>query len=291
VSGGRPPVTPEARAARRRARRRRVRRRRILALGIVAGAAALAVGLAWSAGGETRSANPRSTSRVPAVKCKPAESRPRTVPPPWITKHRATVLVDSVLLGGVPALRGNFQGWTIDVVGRPAIMLYAMSDELAQSGRRIAPLVIAGVGHNSLWEKHRLNYRRWAERFDGEAIELLRTLKRQGAKQIVWVTLREARRAVIPSSALWQYDKYSWYFQYVNERLRRLDRRRADVVLADWAAVSDRGDITYDAFHLNPVGAALMARTIRSAVQAEARSQTRVNEPPKRCRRPAGGRS
>lgn len=180
-----------------------------------------------------------------------------------------------MLLGGIPAVRGNFRGWSIDVRGHEAIMLPAMEQDLRRSGQAVAPLVIVGVGHNSLWEKDRRNYLIWSERFDREATRLLGTLKRLGAREVIWVTLREARRAVIPSSALWQYDKYSWYFPYVNERLRLLDRKRTDLALANWEAVSNRPGITYDAFHLNPVGAALMARTIRAEVEAEGRGESR----------------
>ena len=93
------------------------------------------------------------------------------------------------------------------------------------------------------------------------------------------MTLRDARRSVIPPDALAQHDRYAWYFPYVNERLRRLDRR-ADLVLAPWDRVSDRRGLTYDAFHLNPEGAALMARTIQQAIQAEGRRQTKVVPPP-----------
>jgi hypothetical protein len=133
-----------------------------------------------------------------------------------------------------------------------------------------------GVGYNSLWERERRNYRNWAREFDRNAARLMRTLRRQGAEQIVWVTLREARGGVIPSSSLWQYDKYSWYFPYVNERLRLIDERRRDVVLADWAKVSNRGDLTYDAIHLDPDGQALMARTIRKSFGREAARQVAV---------------
>ena len=66
---------------------------------------------------------------------------------------------------------------------------------------------------------------------------------------------------------------------YVNERLRRLDRR-ADLVLASWDGVSDRRGLTYDALLLNPEGAARRARTIQRAIQAEGRRQTKVVPPP-----------
>ena len=81
---------------------------------------------------------------------------------------------------------------------------------------------------------------------------------------------------MIPAAALWQYDRYAWYFPYVNERLRRLDRARDDLVLARWDLVSDRRGLTYDAIHLDPDGAVLMARTIRRAIAAEGERRTRV---------------
>jgi hypothetical protein len=242
-------------------------------------AAGLAAGVtAWASGGHTRSA-PRHSQAAETKPCRQARTKRKVIVPAWLTSRRATVLVDSVLLGGIPALRSNFARWRVDVIGRPAIMLPAMEEELRASGRPVAPLVILGVGHNSLWEKGRRNYGIWAARFDGEATRLLNTLKRLGAAELIWVTLRQARRAVIPSSALWQYDKYSWYFPYVNERLRLLDKKRTDLALADWAAVSNRAGITYDAFHLRPEGAALMARTIRAAVEAEGRAETRSVTP------------
>jgi hypothetical protein len=59
----------------------------------------------------------------------------------------------------------------------------------------------------------------------------------------------------------------------VNERLRLLDARSPDVVLADWAKVSNRPGLTYDAIHLDPDGQALMARTIRKAIEEEGSHQ------------------
>ena len=45
----------------------------------------------------------------------------------------------------------------------------------------------------------------------------------------------------------------------MNERLHRLDRLHGDVVLADWAEISSRPGITYDAFHLDLDGALVLA--------------------------------
>lgn len=240
--------------------------------------AAGATAAALAAGSADRHSGDRPIGTAAAGTCAPADRLPG-LPPKWARAKRATVLVDSVLLGGVPALREELRGWRSASVGRPAIMLAAAESEI-RAGGRVAPLAIVGVGYNSLWERGRRNHSTWAASFDRQARSLVRALRARGARQIVWVTLRDAGRGVIPSRALWQFDDYSWYFPYVNERLRRLDRARDDLVLADWARASRRTGVTYDAIHLNPRGAQLMARTIHAAIDDAARAQT----PPPRCR-------
>jgi lysophospholipase L1-like esterase len=271
--------TPEERAARRAERQRRYRRRRATALAVVVGGlvatGALLAGFVF--GGNTGVAADAPAVGTSTV-CEPTGS-PTTVKPGWLTRRRQTVLVDSVLLGATQALRKQFRRWNVEIVGEPAIMLPAMDDRMA-ARKRVPRLVVLGIGYNSLWERGRKNYARWARKFDGEARDLLATLRRKGARQFVWVTLRDARRSVIPPSAYWQHDRYAWYFKYVNERLRRLDRRRDDLVIAPWDKVSDRRGLTYDAIHLNPDGAALMARTIQRAIQAEGKRQTKIVPPP-----------
>ncbi len=193
--------------------------------------------------------------------------------PAWHRPRRATVLVDSVLLGGVSALRSRRPCWRIRMQGRPALMIRIAAAELRGRGLPVARLVVVGLGYNSLWERGRRRYRLWAQRFDSEARTLLATLRRLGARQVVWVTLREPTQRTVPPHARDELGQYSWYFPYVNERLRRLDRRRDDLALADWAKASDRPGLTYDTIHLNAKGAALMAKTIWKTVSRETRRQ------------------
>jgi hypothetical protein len=61
----------------------------------------------------------------------------------------------------------------------------------------------------------------------------------------------------------------------VNERLRRLDRARDDLVLADWRGASDLPGLTYDSLHVKPRGAKVMVRTVRSAISIESHRQAR----------------
>ena len=247
---------------RRRARRRAVRRRQIVAFAVAA-CALLGAGIAVA---QSRQ-DPTQASVGECLASIHVDS------PSWLAGRRASLLVDSVLLGGVQTVRGNLRGWQVDVLGRAAVMVPKIEEDIRVGATRIAPLAIVGVGYNSLWERGRKNYRHWAQEFDRSVTKLVRTLRRQGAEQIVWVTLRTPRRSVVPVSSRWQFDKYSWYFSYVNERLRLLDARSPDVVLADWAKVSNRPGLTYDAIHLDPDGQALMARTIRKAIEEEGSHQ------------------
>jgi hypothetical protein len=193
--------------------------------------------------------------------------------PAWLRPRRATVLVDSVLLSGLRAVRSRRRCWRFDVFGRPALMIRFAESELRRRGRPVARLVVVGLGYNSLWERRRRRYGVWARRFDNEARKLLRTLRRLGARQVVWMTLREPTRRTVPPQARGELSQYSWYFPYVNERLRLLDQRRDDLVLADWSEASDRPGVTYDTIHVNSRGAGLMARTIWGTVSREARRQ------------------
>jgi hypothetical protein len=199
--------------------------------------------------------------------------------PPWARVQRATVLVDSVLLGAAPTVRASRPCWRVSVRGRPAQMIGVAERTLRARGRRVAPLVIVGLGYNSLWERGGRRFAYWAARFDREATSLIRTLRRLGARQVAWVTLREPTAAMVPPAALSQVRRYSYYFPWVNQRLRRLARRRRDLVLADWRAASDRRGLTYDAIHTNTRGSRVMARTIWGAVGREARRQASRRRP------------
>jgi hypothetical protein len=186
-----------------------------------------------------------------------------------------TVLVDSVLLSGRRAIRAHNRCSRIGLRGRPAWMLKEAAAEIGAGRRRVAPLVVIGIGYNSLFQRNRRGYDRWARRWDREAASLLRALRRKGAKQFVWVMLREPTRRTVPRSAVGELRQYSWYFPYVNERLRLLDGRRRDLVLADWAAVGDRPGITYDSIHLNAKGGRLMGRLINRTIRRETQRQAR----------------
>lgn len=184
-----------------------------------------------------------------------------------------TVLVDSVLLSGKRAITRANRCTEIQWRGRPAWMIKHAAAEIGESRRRVAPLVVIGIGYNSLFQRNRKRYDYWARRWDREAAWLLRTLRRKGARQFVWVMLREPTPATVPRYARSELRYYSWYFPYVNERLRRLDRRRDDLLLADWSKVGDRPGITYDTIHLNARGGKLMGRLIQRTVGREVRRQ------------------
>jgi len=216
---------------------------------------------------------PQAVGREP--RCRPYDPARDQKLAAWATPRRATLLVDSVLLSALPGIRRAMPCWRLEKRGRPALMIRIAERELSAAGRRVSPLVVVGIGYNSLWERDRRNYDTWAARFDAEARKLVATLRRLGAQQVVWVTLREPRPAIVPPGSGPELDRYAWFFPYVNARLRKLDAERDDVALADWTAAADRPGITYDTIHCNSAGALLMGRTIKRAISAEARRQVR----------------
>jgi hypothetical protein len=196
-----------------------------------------------------------------------------------------------VLLSGAAALRRGFPCWRVRLIGRPALMLRTAERELRAGRRRVAPLVVVGIGYNSLWERGRRNHARWAARFDEEADDLLRTLRRAGARQILWVTLRRTTRATTDPSDWGELPLYSWYFPYVNERLRALDPPRRRLALVEWAHEGARRDVTYDSIHLNERGGRVMQRLVERRLYEEAYAQAAegATRPPAPAPAPAPG--
>ena len=232
--------------------------RAVLTGGAPEPAAAVAPTSPVVAAAATPSPSPSPTSTTP----------PTTVAMPAVSNRRVTVLADSVLLSGKQTITNVLgeSGWEVEYRGKPALMLKEAETTLASEGTRVGATVIIGIGYNTLWEHDREDFEAWADLFDTEAEKLLATFTRLGAERFIWVTLREPSKEVIPASGMDQYQRYVWYFPYVNERLRALRDRHPNLDLADWAGVSNRDDVTYDAIHLNPDGANLMVDTIRSVL-------------------------
>jgi lysophospholipase L1-like esterase len=133
-------------------------------------------------------------------------------------------------------------------------------------GKLVAPHTVVAIGYNSLWQKDREDYDKWAAKFDREANAILDLVRSRGAQHIAWVTLREAsQEAIITAQQIDQNNRFGFYLYYVNERLRLLAEANDDLILADWAAVSRGPGVTYDLIHLNPTGARLMVKTIAGA--------------------------
>lgn len=178
------------------------------------------------------------------------------------------VISDSVVLGVKTALPARMAGWQVTVDGRPALMVKQATKEIAQRGTPVGSVAVVALGYNSLWERNRRNYERWAKKFDDEAEALIAELKSLGVKKIVWVTLREPTAATVPAKSVKELPQYSWYFPWANERIHAIQARHPEIALADWTPVSNRNGITFDSIHLNPEGQALMSDVIAKAVGA-----------------------
>lgn len=215
------------------------------------------------------------------------------VDPAW--PREAYLLTDSVVLGAQYALIQKFRAacWSLRMDGKPAIMLPTANAHLKKYPA-LPPVAIMAIGYNSLWEKERRNYAKWAARFDAEAEQILKTLAERGVKKVVWVKIREISEENVPmshSDARAALRLYSHYFPYVNERLRLLRERHPGLALVDWTTAGAGLGYTYDAIHLNPVGAAVMTfeimRTLGIAMPADAPPTPRAPTTPRAPRSPA----
>jgi hypothetical protein len=189
----------------------------------------------------------------------------KTIPldPAW--PKTLTLLSDSVGLGLSRALPAALPGWKVEILGRPALMVKQVVPEFLNA-RAVGSVVVIALAYNSLFEKDRKNYAHWRGIWDRSAERLLSDLKGCGAKKLVWITLREPSAELVTDSGRDQYERYAWFFPYVNERIRALAERHPELTLADWQAVSNLPDLTKDLIHLSPSGVSLMTETVARAV-------------------------
>jgi hypothetical protein len=209
-----------------------------------------------------------SGANLPPTPGAPPPGAPPGSAVPGIDTKTMTVVTDSVLLGARPAFVGELAaaGWQVDYRGHIAMTIPREIQELHKPGPPLGSIVVVGLGYNTSWQRNRANFTAWSDEFDRESENLLSTLKQLGARSVVWVTLREPSASVVPRAAKAEYNQSAWYFPYVNERLHALQQRHPDMLLADWAAISNRAGITYDSIHLNPDGAHLMTNLVRTTL-------------------------
>jgi peptidoglycan/LPS O-acetylase OafA/YrhL len=179
---------------------------------------------------------------------------------PSAVKTSVTVISDSVLWSARANIGEAFEaaGWKVNFIGKPALMVKDAT-ELLDDVTTIGDVVVVGLGHNSLWERKAANYEKWAGRFDAEADAFVKRLRELGVKKVVWVTIREPDKSIVPKGWYEQYNRYAWYFPYVNERLYLLHERWPQFIsVADWTSISNQPGITGDLIHLNMKGIRMM---------------------------------
>ena len=239
----------------------------IVLTGAIACPVALLLGLSTSVlAGEWK----REPTQLATAASSEGALRPPALPRSNTPPGEIFFVADSVVLGAEPTIRKGLEGWRIEFVGRPALTLRAATEEVRKrdATRSIPPVAVIALGYNSLWEKERRNFGRWAERFDREAEAMIAALKSRGAQKVIWVLLREVTLDNVPKGREREVER-SWYFPYVNERLRALVERTPDVVLADWATAGSQPGLTYDFIHLNTKGSKLMFDVLKVAIGIE----------------------
>jgi len=214
------------------------------------------------------SAEARRTAAGPPPVVPPLDPALAAAPLDPNSRKHVYVITDSVMLGAKQQFVNALPDWQVTFDGRPAIQIRQALKEYTLSRRDTGPVAVVALGYNTLWEKDRHNFKRWSDIFDKHVEEMLAALKERGAKRIVWVMLRELTPDMISGSrvSVSQYNRYAWYFPYVNERLKAIKERHPEMALADWAVAGKANGVTYDLIHLNGRGAELMTEVVKVAM-------------------------
>jgi hypothetical protein len=188
-------------------------------------------------------------------------------------ERRLYMVTESVGLGARAAMPVAFgPEWQVVVDGTPALFVEQLESKHVRPRMATDPWVFGDVavvagGHN---------YPYWdPARFDRSVDSMIETLRAAGVKRIYWVMLREVKPQYVTPSAWRQVQPYYWYFPTVNDHLEAALSRHPDLFLVDWTSAADRSDITYDAIHLNAVGARVYSELVRDTVLATEREPAR----------------
>lgn len=207
---------------------------------------------------------PVSVLPTPTVAAEPVAGRAEVAP----RDRRIYMVTESVGLGARSAMPVAFgPDWQVTVDGTPALFVEQLESKHVRARMVSDPSVFGDVaivagGHN---------YPYWdPARFDRSVDSMIGALREAGVKRIYWVTLREVKPQFVTPSAWRQVQPYFWYFPEVNRRLEAAVQRHPDLILVDWTSAADRSDITYDAIHLNTVGARVYSELVRDTVLATA---------------------
>jgi len=176
--------------------------------------------------------------------------------------NRLFMISDSVGLGAIPQMKAAFgPTWQVTVAGKPGLFTeqlvsYVNSQPLSVFGDS----AVVATGYNyPYWDR---------PRFDRSIDLMVNALKAKGVKRIFWVTIREVKPAYYKywNSLTAPYKTLYLAYPGANNQLRTALDRHKELSIVDWAAVADQHGITYDAIHLNPVGATRYSALTKATV-------------------------
>ena len=184
----------------------------------------------------------------------PASAAPAPAAPAAVSSKRVFMVSDSVGLGAKTAMPAAFPpDWEVTVTGKPAQFVEQLVTKY------VDPLPASAFGDYAIVAGG-YNYPYWdPARFDRSIDQMVNALVAKGVKHVFWITMREVKpqyyaawNSLTPNYKL----LYSLY-PYANSRIKAALDRHPEMSIIDWAATSDQVGLTYDAIHLNTVGAAL----------------------------------
>ena len=187
--------------------------------------------------------------------------------PEAVAAKKVFMVSESVGLSAKAAMPGAFPpDWQITITGKPALFVEQLVSQYVQyqplSAFGDSAIVAAGY-----------NYPYWdPPRFERSIDLMVNTLLSKGVKRVFWVTVREVKPIYFSgwNSLSSAYKKLYQAYPALNAQLRAALARHPELSLIDWADVSDRTGLTYDAIHLNNTGAAIYSQIAASMITTAA---------------------
>jgi hypothetical protein len=195
---------------------------------------------------------------VPATMASSASAR-ATSPRIAVSNKNIFMIADSVGLSARDTIPKYFPGRNVTITGFPGVFVESLTTITnAQPQEVFGDVAIVAGGYDYPYPD--------PPRFDRSVDALIDVLHSKGVKRIIWVTLREVKPQYITASAWKGIQPYYFYFPEVNDHLRAAVNRHPDLTLADWSAIADQYNLTYDAIHLSQTGQNLYASMLRDVV-------------------------
>jgi hypothetical protein len=175
------------------------------------------------------------------------------------------VVTDSVLLGAAAEIHAAFGSRPVNIHGFGGITPAQAEEIILKYRSDLHETLIIGVGY--FYPAGR------PAEFDAAIDHLLATVRGLGVKRVLWTTMREVVPGEVNQQSYWEVHGIAPFYPIANQQLKDARTRWPELRIADWAEIAHVPDITWDAVHLSPKGAALMGALLAEEIEGFGRPE------------------